>query len=145
VADLLLILRIAGERVAFPAEEVESVIELDEVVPVPGAACHIAGLASLRSRVLTVVDCRAALDAPPAETAEAVVVPSGGHFYALLVDGVEDVIDASGPVEQGNLPFGSVWARVARGTVEAEGELFLLVDPHELVAGAALRAPAGTS
>ena len=145
MADLLLILRIAGDRVAFLAEEVESVIELDEVVPVPGAARHIAGLASLRSRVLTVVDCRAALDAPPAESAEAVVVPSGGHFYALLVDDVEDVVDASGPVEKADLPFGSVWSRVARGTVEAEGELFLLVDPHELVAGAALRTTAAAS
>lgn len=145
MADLLLILRIAGERVAFRAEEVESVIELDEVVPVPGTARHIAGLASLRSRVLTVVDCRAALDAAPAENAEAVVVPSGGHHYALLVDGVEDVVDASGPVDEAGLPFGSVWTKVARGTVEAEGELFLLVDPHELVAGAPIRAAAAAS
>jgi purine-binding chemotaxis protein CheW len=142
VVDLLLILTIAGERVAFPADEVESVIELDEIVPVPGSAGHIAGLASLRSRVLTVVDCRAALDCPAGARTEAVVVPSGGHYYALLVDGVEDVVDASGPIEEANLPFGSVWARAALGTVEAGGDLLLLVDPHALVAGAPSRTTA---
>jgi purine-binding chemotaxis protein CheW len=135
VAELLLILNIAGERVAIAAGEVESVIEVEEIVPVPGAARHIAGLASLRSRVLTVVDCRAALDCAPGERTEAVVVPSGGHYYALLVDSVEDVVDAAGPIEEAHLPLGSVWMRVARGRVEAEGDLLLLVDPHAFVAG----------
>jgi purine-binding chemotaxis protein CheW len=139
MAELLLILNIAGERVAFPAAEVESVIEVDEIVPVPGAAPHIAGLASLRSRVLTVVDCRIALDFPPEPRSEAVVVPSGGHFYALLVDGVEDVVDSTGPARSEDLAFGSAWARVALGVVEAEGDLLLLVDPHALVAGAPAR------
>lgn len=145
MADLLLLLIVAGERVAFPADEVESVIELDEVVPVPGAARHIAGLASLRSRVLTVVDCRAALGVPPAANREAVVVPSGGHFYALLVDGVEDVVEATAPAEEASLPFGPEWARVARGMVAAEDDLLLLVDPHELVAGAPVRTAAAPS
>ena len=138
MADLFLILSIAGERIAFPASQVESVIELDEVTPVPRTARHIAGLASLRSRVLTVVDCRASLGAASAAaTGEAVVVPSDGHPYALLVDGVEDVVEASAPPSRAGVPLAGGWARVALGTVEAGGDLLLLVDPHALIAGPA--------
>jgi len=143
MAELLLILRIAGERVAFPASEVESVIELEEITPVPRTAAHVAGLTALRSRVLTVIDCRASLGlSPSADGNEAVVVPSDGHPYALRVDGVEDVVEATAPPSALALPLGSGWARVARGTVDVEGDLLLLVDPHALVSGPALMAAA---
>lgn len=135
MVDLFLILTVAGERVAIRAEEVESVIELGKVTPVPRTAHHVAGLAALRSRVLTVIDCRAALDVEPRECREAVVVPSDGHAYALAVDAVQDVIEASGAVCPVALPLGSGWSRVARGTIEAGGSLLLLVDPHALIAG----------
>ncbi len=140
MAELLLILTIAGERVAFPAEEVESVIELEEVTPVPRTAPHVAGLSALRSRVLTVIDCRAALGLGSAgdDAREAVVVCSDGHAYALLVDAVEDVVEASGSGAPAGMPLRQGWARVARGTVEAGGDLLLLlVDPHALIAGPA--------
>src|SRR5689334_18908704 len=62
VKELLLVVTIAGERVALPAAAVESVVELDTLIPVPRAAPHIAGLSALRSRVLTVVDCMRSLE-----------------------------------------------------------------------------------
>ena len=42
--ELLLVVTIAGERVALPAAAVESVVELDTLIPVPRAAPHVAGL-----------------------------------------------------------------------------------------------------
>src|SRR5690348_11938143 len=103
MAELLLIVRLDGERVALVSDDVESVVELEGITPVPGVARHVAGLAALRSRVLTVIDCVAALD-PKRSTGtvrDAVVVVAEGHPYALLVDAVEDVVDAEseiGPV-----------------------------------------------
>src|SRR6476469_3179954 len=67
MATLLLIVRLAGERVAFPAADVEAVVEIDNVVPAPGTPPHVAGLAALRSRVLTVIDCPASLGLPAGE------------------------------------------------------------------------------
>ena len=65
--QLLLIVSVAGGRVAFPAAKVESVVELDALSPVPRAPAHVAGLSALRSRVLTVIDCVAAAweESPP--------------------------------------------------------------------------------
>lgn len=142
MAELLLIARLAGRRIAVPAAEVEAVVELEGLTPAPRAAPHVAGLSALRSRVLTVIDGVAALEAGRSDVAgrDAIVVPSGGHTYALMVEEVEDVVEASAPPSPVKAPLGAGWDRIALGMVEAEGELFLLVDPHLLIAGPAARA-----
>lgn len=138
MAELLLIVQLAGRRVALPAADVEAVVELEGLTPVPGSAPHIAGLSALRSRVLTVIDSWAALGlAGPAggRTAEAIVVASGGHTYALLVEQVEDVVEATGSPMPFKASPGSGWSRVSSGMVEAGDDLLLLADPHALIAG----------
>ena len=138
MGELLLIVRLAGRSVAIPASEVEAVVELDGITAVPGAPPYVAGLSALRSRVLTVIDSGASLGLPPRETsgsAEAIVVPSGGHTYALLVDQVEDVVETAAAPGRIKASPGLGWGRVARAMVEAGGDLLLLVDPHAIVAG----------
>ena len=96
--ELLLVVTIAGERVALPSAAVESVVELDTLIPVPRAAPHVAGLSALRSRVLTVIDCMRSLELGVTDCSdgirEAAVVELDGHHYALIVDTVEDVVQA---------------------------------------------------
>ena len=142
MSELLLIVRLDGERIAFPAKDVESVVELDGLTPVPGVPAHIAGLAALRSRVLTVIDCVAALDPDRriADVRDAVVVVAEGHPYALLVDAVEDVVDAVGEAGPIRTALGGGWSRVARGMVEAEGRLTLLADTQAFIAGSLAKA-----
>ena len=143
MAELLLIARLGGRRVAFPASAIEAVVELEGITPAPGAAPHVAGLAALRSRVLTVIDGLAALGLEgkgEVEARDAIVIPCDGHTYALIVEEVEDVIEADAPATKLSAPVGPGWARVATGTVEVGSELFLLVDPHALIAGPAANA-----
>jgi purine-binding chemotaxis protein CheW len=140
MAELLLIASLAGRRIAFPATAVEAVVELEGITPAPGAAPHVAGLSALRSRVLTVIDALAALELGrrgDGAACDAIVVPCDGHTYALIVDDVEDVVEADGQRSPIAAPVGAGWDRVAIGTVEADGELFLLVDPYLLIAGPA--------
>lgn len=140
MAELLLIASLGGRRIAFPASKVEAVVELEGITPAPCAAAHVAGLAALRSRVLTVIDGIAALDlgrSGEAAARDAIVIPCDGHTYALIVEQVEDVIEADGPWVPLGAPVGAGWDRVAIGTVEVESELFLLVDPYLLIAGPA--------
>ena len=141
MSGLVLIVRLAGERVALSAAEVESVIEIDGVTPVPGAARHIAGLSALRSRVVTVIDGMASRGhGAAANPRDAVVAVVDGHPYALLVDSVEDVVAITGEPRQlpGSLAGG--WGRIARAGVEAEGDLILLLDFAALIAGPAAEA-----
>ena len=133
---LILIVKVAGERVAIPTEDVESVVELEGLTPVPRAAAHVAGLSALRSRVLTVIDCLSSLELGQGEAMrDAVVVEVEGHPYALAVEQVLDVAETDGHVEPVRTQLGAGWSRVARGMTEAGGELLLLVDPKALVVG----------
>ena len=139
MSELLLIATIAGQRVAIAGVDVESVVDIEAVTPVPRSALHVAGLAAIRSRVLTVIDCRAALELTPsadeAEVREAVVVEADGHPYALLVDRVDDVIEFRQEVLTVRTSLVPGWRRVARGLVEVEGDLLLLIDTDKMLAG----------
>ena len=143
MTELLLIITLGGERVAIRAAHVEAVVEVEGLTPVPRAAPHVAGLASLRSRVLTVIDCLAALElgfSGREGALQAIVVESDGHPYALLVDDVEDVIEFAGEVRPVRTALGPGWSRAAAGMVEAGDDLLLLVDTDALLAGPAAQA-----
>ena len=136
--ELLLMCTIAGRRAAIPAIEVQSVIEVENITPIPGTPDFILGLTALRSQALTVIDCSLALGLE--QTSEdsdrrAAVVEIEGHLYALLVEEAHDVGEArSEPVA---VPggFGEGWQRAARGMVETDGGPTLLVDIGQLISG----------
>jgi purine-binding chemotaxis protein CheW len=142
--ELLLIVTIAGERVALPAAAVESVVELDALIPVPRAAPHVAGLSALRSRVLTVIDCQRSLELGLTVVEngirEAAVVELDGHHYALMVDLVEDVVEALADPTPVRAAMGAGWERVSTGMVETEEGPLLLIDVAALISGAEARA-----
>ena len=138
--ELLLIVSIAGGRVALLAADVESVVEIDTLIPVPRAPGHLAGLSALRSRVLTVIDCQRSLelgatDLNDGKLHEAAVVELDGHHYALTVDAVEDVVEAMSEPAPIRAAMGDGWERVSKGMVETEEGPLLLVDIASLVAG----------
>jgi purine-binding chemotaxis protein CheW len=136
--DMLVVVQIAGRRCALHAHDVQSVIELGTIAPVPGTADFIAGITALRSQALTVIDCRSALRFDPAHWAvdhRAIVVAVGGYSYALMVDAIEDI--TTGIAEPGQVPggFGSEWTRIATGMIETRIGPALLIDLAALIAG----------
>ena len=139
--ELLLVVAIAGERVALPAAVVEAVVELDTLIPVPRAAPHVAGLSALRSRVLTVIDCKRSLELGDSDCSggirEAAVVEFDGHHYALIVDLVEDVVETLTRATPVRATMGAGWERVSQGMVDTETGPLLLVDVAGLITGAA--------
>ena len=146
MSELLLVVTIAGERVALAASSVESVVELESLIPVPRAAPHVAGLSALRSRVLTVIDCMRSLELGVTDCSdgirEAAVVELDSHHYALIVDLVEDVVEALSDPVPVRASMGPGWERVSRGMVETEQGPLLLVDVAALVAGTEAKAAA---
>lgn len=136
--EMLLVVVLAGRRAVLPAELVNSVIEPAAVTPVPRAAAHVAGLAALRSRPLTMIDCSIALGVAADQgdgARRAVVVEHDGHLYGLLVDAADDIVAARGePVSLGADP-GPGWRRIAIGRIETEAGALPLLDVAELIAG----------
>ena len=89
--------------------------------------------------MLTVIDGLAALRPAARQAGRDAIVILGRHTYALMVEEVEDVIEAARRFSPQRAARRG-WTGCAIGTVEAEGELYLLVDPHLLIAGPAARA-----
>lgn len=140
MSTLLLVVEIAGRRVALLSDDVRSVIELDAVTPIPRAPDHVAGLATLRSGLLTVIDCArvVGLSGHAARLpAHAAVVEIDGHTYALRVDRVEDVTPVEQPIMPARFDLGAGWARIALGMAETASGPMLVVNPAALVAGMA--------
>jgi len=140
MSAMLLVVELAGRRAALPADAIDSVIELERAVPVPGAPPHIAGLAALRSRPLTVVDCHAAMGLPAGCTPDAcraVVVDLEGHLYGLLVDNADDIVGARGDLMPLGADPGPGWDRACQGMIETEIGLLPLLDIAALLDGPA--------
>lgn len=134
--DLLLIAQIAGRRCAFPAQDVQSAIEIGTITPVPTAPAFISGITAMRSQTLTVIDCRRALGFDPDQWSmdhRAIVVSVDGYPYALRIDAIEDI--TSGVDEATDIPggFGPEWSRVATGLVETRTGPALLINLSALI------------
>lgn len=130
---LYLIATIAGQPVAIDTARIDSVVDIGAITPVPLAAPHIAGLAALRSRVITVIDPATALGRRAAGErptgGRAVVMAIDGHHFGVLVDSVEDVTSIEGEARQVRAPIGDGWARVTLGAIDHRDETLLLIDP----------------
>ncbi len=147
MSALYVIIEIGHRRAAIAAAQVQSVIELETVHPVPRAARHVAGLTALRSQSLTVIDCRRAIGmddtAPPA--ARAPVIHHDGHSYALQVDAVHDVLEPETDPVAVPGSFGPEWQRIGSGMIETADGPVLVIDTGALIAGpASASAPANT-
>ncbi|MFZ1743733.1 MAG: chemotaxis protein CheW [Pontixanthobacter sp.] len=142
--ELLVLVEIGGRRAAIPAVEVQSVIELEDIYPVPHAPGHVTGLTAMRSQSLTVVDCCKSLGignrSGPGERSP--VVEIDGYLYALQVDLVDDVIAAQSDLFTVSGGFGAAWKSAARGMVETEQGPTLVLDVKSLISGQPITAAA---
>jgi purine-binding chemotaxis protein CheW len=137
---LYLLAMLAGTRIAVEAGEVEAVVRLTDISPVPGMGVHVAGLSALRSRVLTIIDVAAIVHGratPPEQRGLAIIADISGHSYGLMVDSVTDICH----VPEGELPLrgqlDAAWAPFARAIVEHDGDSWLLVSLAGFIEGCA--------
>ena len=136
--ELMVMAQIAGRRCAFRADDVQSVIEIASITPVPCTPDHIAGITAMRSQALTVVDCRRSIGFDPNQFPRdhrAIVVAVGGHSYALRIDSIEDITTGADEVQEVPGGFGKEWSRVATGLIETRSGPSLLLDLAALIAG----------
>jgi purine-binding chemotaxis protein CheW len=85
---------IGDEKFALTTDEVKSIEELQEIVPVPRAPDYIAGLINLRGAIVAVMDLRRRLGLAEAHAGRDVViliVEHGDETIGLIVDRVERV------------------------------------------------------
>jgi purine-binding chemotaxis protein CheW len=136
MTSLVLVATIAGQKIAIDATCIEAVVDLWQIVRVPLSPDHVIGVAAVRSRVLTVIDAAAAVGLRATATGNrAIVIDTGGHRYALRVDGVTEVVAPIGTIVNFDCPVGDHWLGVAKGTVDTPHGFAVMVDPVKIVSG----------
>jgi len=138
MASLFLIAHIDGARVAIDSHWIESLVHVQDVVPVPRSHPSIAGLFALRSRVLTLIDSQylvTGVREPVQKGALAVVAEISGHHFGLLVDSVKDVVSIDDSQLEANIAPSKQWSHLVTGTALVEGELVMILDPSRLING----------
>ncbi len=139
--QLYLLATLANTRIAVETGEVEAVVRLTEISPVPGMGVHVAGLSALRSRVLTIIDVAALISGqatPVDRRSLAIIANISGHSYGLMVDGVSDICRVPEGELQLRGQLSPAWAPYARAVVEHDGHPWLLVSLCAFVEGGAL-------
>ncbi len=135
MTELFLIARIAGRTVAINSDQVDSVVDIGEITPVPRTGPEVRGLAALRSRVVMVIDTHAALGLPTGDLppSRAVITMVEGHHYAILVDALEDVAPFVRTALTNGIAVDGGWARAGCGIVDRDGDPILAIDLRSLV------------
>jgi purine-binding chemotaxis protein CheW len=140
MTSLYLIAYIDGACVAIESDKIESIVHVQDIVPVPSCDPSVAGLFALRSRVLTLIDTQylvTSCSQRAQKGALAVVVDVAGHQYGLLVDKVEDVVSIHQDQIEQNITPAKEWRRLASETAFVDGRLVMILDPSSLVNGEA--------
>ncbi|WP_430445955.1 chemotaxis protein CheW [Sphingorhabdus contaminans] len=135
--SLFLIAHIHGCRVAINSDQIESIVNVPDVIPVPHCDPRVAGLFALRSRVLTLIDSQYVVTGERRTLQRgclAVVVEIAGHHYGLAVDKVEDVVPLSADKIQQCIQPDGQWQSIVSETVEIGDQLVMILDPARLVA-----------
>lgn len=130
--------RMGQQLLGIPVLRVHDVLKPQAMTPVPRAPAIVAGVMNLRGRIVTAIDVRACLGLPPRAADEAppmcVVIEHRSQPYALVVDGVGDVISVAGDShEQNPATLNARWRQLATGVYRLPDALLIVIDVSALL------------
>lgn len=117
--------------------QVQEVIRLPEIAPVPGAPDSVMGIINLRGNVVTVIDARKRFGLASKKADEAtriVIIETQQQVVGILVDNVSEVVELRATeIEAAPSVGNSKSARFIAGVFSRNGELLILVDVDKLL------------
>ena len=128
---------LADETYGIDVMQVQEVLRVTEIAPVPGAPPYVLGIVNLRGSVVTVIDTRARFGLPslePGDAARIVIIEADKQVVGMLVDGVAEVVEIpAGAIESSPNVGNDEGARYIQGVYSQEDGLLILVDLNKLL------------
>ena len=129
--------RLAEEIYGINVMQVQEVLRMTEIAPVPGAPSSVLGIINLRGNVVTVVDTRELFGLMREEATEqtrVMIVECNKNIVGLLVDSVAEVVnlqntDIDSPPNIGN----DESSKYIQGIYSKNGDVLILVDLNRLL------------
>lgn len=144
---------VADGTYALPSEAIVQLAMVGDVTPVPNSPAHVAGVTSIRGRVVPVVDLRRLFGfepAAPGRRTRLIVVAHGGREVALQVDSAREFAQlADDAVQPLRGVAQDIGGEFVRGMAQVEERLIMLLDLGSMVEQETVRpklspgAPAG--
>ncbi|VAW77038.1 Positive regulator of CheA protein activity (CheW) [hydrothermal vent metagenome] len=129
--------RLSEELYGINVMQVQEVLRISEIAPVPGAPHYVLGIINLRGNVVTVIDTRIRLGLTTTEVTDSsriVIIETAKHVVGILVDCVAEVVDVnSSEIESAPNVGSDESSNYIQGVVSQEKELLILVDLNKLL------------
>ncbi len=129
--------KLGNETYGINVMQVQEVLRVSEIAPVPGAPDYVLGIINLRGNVVTVVDTRRRFGLPskaPDSASRIVIIEAAGQVIGILVDSVAEVVELRpADIETAPNVGNEDSARYIQGVTSQEGRLLILVDLNKFL------------
>lgn len=129
--------KLDGEKYGIRVMQVQEVLRVSEIAPVPGAPSYVMGIINLRGNVVTVIDTRSRFGLPSTENDDStriVILESDNNVVGIMVDSVAEVVDLKkGQIETSPNVGNDESSKYIEGVATQDGELLILIDINKLL------------
>jgi purine-binding chemotaxis protein CheW len=126
-----------GEVYGINVMQVQEVLRVSEIAPVPGAPPYVMGIINLRGNVVTVIDTRGRFGLQSTELDDAsriIVIESEKQVVGMLVDAVAEVVELhESEIDVAPNVGNEESSRYIQGVATRDSKLLILVDLNKLL------------
>ena len=126
-----------NEKYGIKVMQVQEVLRMTEIAPVPGAPHYVLGIINLRGNVVTVVDTRRRFGLPDVDNDDEtriVIIEANNNVVGILVDSVAEVVDLKmSEIETAPNVGNDESSKYIQGVSSRGEELLILVDVNKLL------------
>ncbi len=129
--------RLDDEKYGIRVMQVQEVLRMTEIAPVPGAPDYVLGIINLRGNVVTVIDSRKRFGLAEADVDDStriVIIEADKHVVGILVDSVAEVVDLqTSEIDAAPNVGNDDSSKYIQGVSSKDKELLILVDVNKLL------------
>jgi purine-binding chemotaxis protein CheW len=129
--------RLEEEVYGINVMQVQEVLRISEIAPVPGAPHYVLGIINLRGNVVTVIDTRERLGLGSKDMDDStriVIIEADKMVVGILVDAVAEVVDLrTSEIESAPSVGNDESSKYIQGVASRDGNLLILVDLNKLL------------
>ncbi|PNR97058.1 chemotaxis protein CheW [Petrotoga sp. 9PWA.NaAc.5.4] len=128
--------KILDQEYAFSIENIESVVDMTEITPVPNAKVFVQGLINLRGRIVPIIDLSKILEfnlPSDHKYQNILILKINDEEIGMLVDEVENVISIDPNKLEKILSKKNIYAESAKGIIKIENRLIVYLDLNAIL------------
>jgi purine-binding chemotaxis protein CheW len=146
-AGKYLTFQLGNEEFGVRVLKVREIMGLQEITTVPQTPGHVKGVINLRGKVVPVIDLRLKFGLPGAEYTQRTCIivtqvhgETGAILMGVVVDGVSEVLNLTGPEIEDTPDFGENTAgKYLLGMAKVKGKVKILLDIDQVLSSQDLR------